>query len=79
MTHINIEEQMGMVTNFNPSQKNTIEIRLDALDIQAIVESLGQFNSQDEKFNQAIKVVSSKLSKINLSVTTKIHVGTMAL
>ncbi len=79
MTRINIEEQMGMVTNFNPSQKNTIEICLDALDIQAIVESLEQLNSQDEKFNQAIKVVSSKLTRVNLSVTAKIHVGAMAL
>lgn len=79
MKHINLEGQMGMVTNLTPPNKKTIEIRLDALDVHTIVESLSLLDSADDKFNQAVNVVGSKISRTNFSVTTKIHIGTVAL
>ena len=75
MKKLTIDVPLGVVTGLTFKNKGTARIQLNHYDVYDIIDALYQMQSKDEKFNNAIKTIKTKLSNSNFQLHAQIYIS----
>lgn len=75
MKEIKVDGNLGVVTGMKFNRGGQMTVKLAALDFVAMVDSLSQLNSKDERFNEALKIVSAKMMDVSFQMEADFHIS----